>query len=68
MPDIDDINAQIIATASDGIASATVGNQTTTVLSIDEQIKAANHTAAQSASGKGHFGLRFTTLVPPGCG
>lgn len=68
MPDIDDINDRITQTAADGIASATVGNESITSLSIDEQIKAANHVASQSAAGSAKFGLRFSKLVPPGCG
>lgn len=68
MADIDDINDTIANTAADGIANVTVAGQSTTVLSIDEQIKAANHVASQTAAGTAKFGLRFTRLVPPGCG
>lgn len=68
MPDIDDINNRIAQTASDGISKVVVRDDEVTVLSIDDQIKAANHVAAQSAASKAHRGLRFTKLVPPGCG
>lgn len=68
MPDIDDINETIAQTAADGIASATVAGQTTTVLSIDEQITAAGHVAGESAKSTPKRGLMFTKLVPPGCG
>lgn len=72
MPDASDITDTIAQTGSDGIASSSVGpsQQTTTVLSIDEQIKAANYVASQAAasSGGAKFGLRFSKLVPPGCG
>jgi hypothetical protein len=45
------------------------GNSVTQV-SISDKIKAAQYQAAQeaAASAPGHFGLRFTQLVPPGCG
>ncbi len=67
MPDASDIADTIAQTGADGIANVTINGQSTTVLSIDEQIKAANYTAAQAASTRS-FGLRFTQLVPPGCG
>lgn len=68
MPDADDITDTIAQTGADGIASTTIGGQSTTVLSVDEQIKAANYVAAQAASGTRKFGLRLVQLVPPGCG
>lgn len=68
MPDADDITDTIAQTGADGIASVTIGGQTTTVLSVDEQIKAANHVAAQASAGSRKFGLRITQIVPPGCG
>ncbi len=50
--------------------SATVDGRSATNRSVDDFIKMKNFEAAQSASapGKGQFGLRFTKLVPPGCG
>lgn len=68
MPDIDDINDRITQTAADGIANTTVDKESVTVLSIDEQIKAANYVSSQTAASTPKFGLRFTKLVPPGCG
>ena len=35
---------------------------------LDEQIKAAGFTAAQDAAPTAKRGLRFTKLIPPGCG
>jgi hypothetical protein len=68
MATVEDINATIAQTAADGIANAQIAGQSTTVLSIDEQIKAANHLAGQPAAAKSGFGLRFAKLIPPGCG
>lgn len=67
MPDASDITDTIAQTAADGIANVQIGQESTTVLSIDEQIKAANYVAAQAATPKS-FGLRFSRLIPPGCG
>lgn len=71
MPDNDaeDI-ATDIANSATAPASATVDGNSTTARSIDEKIKAAQYAAGQatSAAGPGHFGLRFSQLIPPGCG
>ena len=66
--EVEAIQTSIAESAADGIASAAADGVTTTVMSIDERIKAANYLAAQNAAGKNHFGLRFTKLVPPGGG
>jgi hypothetical protein len=67
MPDTEDINDTIAQTAADGIKNVSISGQHVESLSIDDQIKAANHVAAQSAA-RGSFGLRFSKLIPPGCG
>ena len=70
MPDASDI-ASDIASAALKPQSATVDGNSVNQLSIDEKIKAAQYTAAQAvaaAGPPGHFGLRFTRLVPPSCG
>jgi hypothetical protein len=50
--------------------SATVDGRSATNRSADDFIKLKTFESNQSAAGtgKGQFGLRFTTLVPPGCG
>ncbi len=45
-----------------------VGNSSVEQQSVDDQIKAANFLAGQTAAAKPHFGLRFTKLIPPGAG
>lgn len=67
MPDADDI-ADAIAENATGPKSMSVDGQSVTQHSIDDQIKAANHVAGQTAASKPHFGLRFTKLIPPGGG
>lgn len=67
MPDAEDITETIAQSAADGIDSVTIADQTTKIMSVDDQIKAATHVAAQSSSPKS-FGLRFSKLVPPECG
>lgn len=39
-----------------------------TAQSVDEIKKAKDMLAADGAAGQPHFGVRFTKLVPPGCG
>jgi hypothetical protein len=71
MPDNDASDlADDIANSATKPASATVDGNSVTQVSISDKIKAAQYQAAQeaAASAPGHFGLRFTQLVPPGCG
>jgi hypothetical protein len=35
---------------------------------LDQLIRADNHIAAKNAGRRNHQGLRFTKIVPPGCG
>lgn len=51
-----------------GPASVTVAGQTVVQKDVDQQIKADEYLAAKQAASKGHFGLRFTKIVPPGAG
>jgi len=67
MTDVDDINDAIVANAS-GPRRVQVGSEIVEQPPIDDQIKARNDAAAQSATSKAHLGLRFTQLVPPGGG
>jgi hypothetical protein len=67
MPDVDDINDAIAENAT-GPKSVTVDGNNVNQHSIAEQIAARNDVASQSSASKGHRGLRFTKLVPPGCG
>lgn len=70
MPDSDDVDAlnDALVTAAQKPKSATIDGNNVTTHSLQDQIAAANHIAGQVASGRGHFGLRFTQIVPPGCG
>ncbi len=68
MPDsADDIDDRIDEILS-GPKSATVDGRSATSHEIDDALKVRNDRAAQAAAGTGKFGLRFSTLVPPGCG
>lgn len=64
MSEIDDaINTAAItpkAASADGIS--------TTARDLRELIEAAEYLAAQNATAKNHFGLRFIRLKPPGAG
>ena len=35
---------------------------------LDQLIRADNHVAAKNAGRRNHQGLRFTKIIPPGCG
>jgi hypothetical protein len=69
-------DAELAALIAEGDAflaepqSATVDGRSGTNRSMADWIKYQEWKANQSASvaGKGQFGLRFTRLVPPGCG
>ena len=67
MPDADDISDAIAENAT-GPKSVTVDGNNVQQHSIPEQIAARNDVAAQQSASKAHRGLRFTRLVPPGCG
>jgi hypothetical protein len=62
------IQASIVANAQAGIASSSNDGGSMTMVSITEQIKAAQFVASQRAASKPHFGLRMTKLIPPGGG
>ncbi len=66
--DRDNIKAAMVSFAVDGFAAVTIGGQTTTVKSLDELRRMLEMVQADLASGKSHFGLRMTKLVPPGAG
>lgn len=70
MADAADVSAldDDIVAAAQKPASATVDGNSVNSRSIDEKLKARNDAAGQIASGKAHFGLRFTKLIPDGCG
>ncbi len=65
--DVDAVEAAIVANAQQP-ARVKFGNREVEQHSLADQIDAANHVAATVASGTPGFGLRFTRLVPPGCG
>ena len=69
MPDAGDI-ADDIASSALKPQSATVDGNTVNQMSIGDKIKAAQYTAGQetAAAAPGHFGLRFSKLIPPGGG
>ena len=65
--DVDTLNDALLANAQKP-ASATVDGNSVSQNSLRDQIAMAHHVAGQVAASKAHRGLRFTTLVPPGCG
>ena len=67
MPDTDDITTAIAENAT-GPKSVSVDGSNVQQHSIAEQIAARNDVASQSSASKAHRGIRFTRLVPPGCG
>lgn len=65
--DIDAINDALVENAQRP-NRVRFGNREVQQPSLHDQIEAANYAAAQVAAATPKFGLRFTTLVPPGCG
>lgn len=65
--DLDTLNETLLANAQKP-QSANIDGNSVSQHSIPDQIAMAHHVAGQVASSRGHFGLRFTQLVPPGCG
>lgn len=57
MPTADDITDAIAQSAVDGIKKQKVGTEETEVLSIQDQILAQEHVAAQQAATRSGFGL-----------
>lgn len=70
MPDTSDEIADLTDAAAAGPASASIDGRSASQHRIPDLIALENHRAAQTANtpSNGHFGLRFTTLIPPGCG
>lgn len=68
MPDTPDEIDELIDTVAAGPKSVAVDGRSATSQNLSDLKDIRNDRAAQAASGKGHFGLRFTRLVPPGCG
>lgn len=68
MPDETDINNAIAQAATDGIKRVRGDQGEVEALSIQDQIAAAKHTAAQAANSGPKFGVRYGQLVPAGGG
>lgn len=68
MADADDIRDAAAANAVAGISSHANDGTQTTAMDPLKQMQVADKVAANAASARPHFGLRFTKLVPPGCG
>ena len=64
----DTINDKIEQAAKAGFSKVTIDGQSVEAMPIDDQIKAADYLAKQSAASKNHLGLAFRTLKPGGCG
>jgi len=65
--EIDAVEAAIIENAT-GPHSVTVGGHTVVSKTAKDLIEAHQHISVETAADLNHFGLRFTKLVPPGCG
>ncbi len=63
----DNLNDAAIEVAL-GVKSASGDGHQVEAQTVDEIKKAAQFVASNVAATKPHFGLRFTKLVPPGCG
>lgn len=63
-----DTISEAIEETAKGPKAVTVGNQSVTQQSIDEQIKADQYLQSQNAGAVPGFGLRFQKIVPPGAG
>ena len=66
--EVDEIKTAIAEGAKEAIQTASNDSGSMSRMSIDDQIKAANYLAAQTAGARSHLGLRFVKLVPPGGG
>lgn len=68
MPDTPSEIDELIDTVAAGPASASVDGRSATSHKLSDLKDIRNDRAAQEASGTSKFGLRFTKLVPGGCG
>jgi hypothetical protein len=59
---------ELIDLAAAGPKKAAVDNRSAEQHSLKDLLAVKQDRAADVAAGEGHFGLRFTKLVPPGCG
>jgi len=63
----DDLSDQI-RDAAEGPQQVTIDGQTVQERPLAELIEADRYLAGKTASDKGHRGLRFSKIVPPGAG
>ena len=68
MATADEIAAAAATSAEAGISSQSSDGVQTTAMDPLKQMQVADKVAANAAGARTHFGLRFTKLVPPGCG
>lgn len=68
MPNTPDEIDELIDTVAEGPASATVDGRSATAQKLSDLQAIRNDRASQEAASTAKFGLRFTRLVPPGCG
>lgn len=57
-----------IESVAEGPRSVTTDAGNVTAQSIPDMIQADRYIKGSAAAGNANFGLRFTKLVPPGCG
>lgn len=65
---IETIEDAINSVAKNMVQTSSENGRSATRVAIRDLIEADRHVAQKAASGKAHFGLRFTKLVPPGGG
>lgn len=68
MPLSADEAAALVDAAAAAPAEVVVEGNSVVAHKLSDLLELENRRSAQAAAGKGHFGLRFTRLVPPGCG
>jgi len=68
MPDSADDIEDIIDSVAAGPSSASVDGRSATAQKLSDLRQIRDDRAASAAAGSSKFGLRFSQLVPPGCG
>lgn len=66
--DRDNVKAAIVTAAVSGFASVTIAGETVASKSLSELMKLLEVIQADLATSQPHGGMRFTQLVPGGCG
>lgn len=64
----EELEQAILNDAADGVQRTSTDGSEVEMMDLADRIKVADRAKNRSAAARGHFGMRFTRLIPPGGG